>query len=1136
MISPDTPSDVDTYQFTGYAGSEVWLDIDKTSPALDSMIELLDAAGNVLARSTDSALEGAVVNEEFQFDFGLATDAIYTLNHAGAVAESITGVIWDMSGKAPLAIQTFTCDAAGSLAFRNVLNQPATPAVTGVFDPATGEVTITYAAPVMTAVQFQYRYTEGTLSPATRGIGQPLGKDAWRGGDYYSLNPRDPGMRVVLPGPTGTAASYFVRVRSQPRYDATTTQADYEAALTDPANLSAGGSSGRYELRIRLRQRDEKPGSTVRYADIRYPATGIDVQGLPRNSLLAGETGENTTDANDAFGDAQYVGNLLQTDRNTISIAGRISSATDVDWYTFALNYEQIQAIAGVNASGQTFATMFDIDYADGFRGDLTLSVFDESGTLIFVGRDSNVASDQPKVGQGNDFGDLSRGSVGKLDPYIGSVTLPARTPTGAGNFTAGGPLAAPTTAQKSQQQRYYVAISSNQRLPSQLNATFQSGASNAQVRLEPISSLRRVAEDHIGFTGYTSGGGAVDPAMQKPLIDLLNLSAHATPFTLGDVTLFASSKTGLFTFDALTGALETTVRTAIAGTPIGDLDMRRDGRLYAYAGVTGSAATVGRLLELDSGTGATLSSDDDGIENQDATTPLNFQTTSDDVTALAFRRTAAGTFGELWFIVKDGPDSKLYRAADGGSATTNADAASDQTYDTSRTLGYRGTIAGSIVTGIQFVDEVGAKILGVTRDGTFVEITPGDKTDKDNLAPIDATSALLQDFNAELTAIGAKGFEALASAPLNLQGGRFAGTLFALTDTGCLCVIDPKTSALVDVPEWGGFFSPKMGAGLTGIAFSPLDFNLWHPTTARGADAGHGVPAVTDGSRKTTSTITVVDGAGNSRSQTQGAGGVSMYFGLEEYVSSGVTPYLNDAAARTQHGLMTNAVHEDLTAGAAIGSSGGQLGNYNLPGGAYGSLITNPFSLQGYEYADKPTLYFNYFLETQQAASKTNGMRDSARALISTDGGLSWQLLATNNSVLSSADTTDAELPAFASVSSKISTNGNQHVQRLFDGTGSWRQARVDLGNYAGATSIQLRFDFSTAGEFDDTANWTASRTVAAAVDASAVVPLDSVADLKLGYTVTGKGVPSGLTIIAVDPVTNEVTLSGPVTLPQAA
>ncbi|MFM7206389.1 MAG: fibronectin type III domain-containing protein, partial [Planctomycetaceae bacterium] len=47
---------------------------------------------------------------------------------------------------------------------------------------------------------------------------------------------------------------------------------------------------------------------------------------------------------------------------------------------------------------------------------------------------------------------------------------------------------------------------------------------------------------------------------------------------------------------------------------------------------------------------------------------------------------------------------------------------------------------------------------------------------------------------------------------------------------------------------------------------------------------------------------------------------------------------------------------------------------------------------------------------------------------------------------------------------------------------------------------------------------------------------PLDSVADLKLGYTVTGKGVPSGLTIIAVDPVTNEVTLSGPVTLPQAA
>ena len=60
-------------------------------------------------------------------------------------------------------------------------------------------------------------------------------------------------------------------------------------------------TSGRYELRLRLRQQDEKPGSTVRYGELRYPAIGIDVIGLPRNTQLAGENGENPNDVNDVF-------------------------------------------------------------------------------------------------------------------------------------------------------------------------------------------------------------------------------------------------------------------------------------------------------------------------------------------------------------------------------------------------------------------------------------------------------------------------------------------------------------------------------------------------------------------------------------------------------------------------------------------------------------------------------------------------------------------------------------------------------------------------------------------------------------------------------------------------------------------
>ncbi len=51
--------DVDVYSFTGVAGSEVWIDIDNTSFTLDTIVELLDANGNLLARSDNSTTETA---------------------------------------------------------------------------------------------------------------------------------------------------------------------------------------------------------------------------------------------------------------------------------------------------------------------------------------------------------------------------------------------------------------------------------------------------------------------------------------------------------------------------------------------------------------------------------------------------------------------------------------------------------------------------------------------------------------------------------------------------------------------------------------------------------------------------------------------------------------------------------------------------------------------------------------------------------------------------------------------------------------------------------------------------------------------------------------------------------------------
>ena len=42
---------------------------------------------------------------------------------------------------------------------------------------------------------------------------------------------------------------------------------------------------------MRLRQQDEKPGSVVTFADVRYATTGIDVTGLPNNTPLTGTAG-----------------------------------------------------------------------------------------------------------------------------------------------------------------------------------------------------------------------------------------------------------------------------------------------------------------------------------------------------------------------------------------------------------------------------------------------------------------------------------------------------------------------------------------------------------------------------------------------------------------------------------------------------------------------------------------------------------------------------------------------------------------------------------------------------------------------------------------------------------------------------
>ena len=1141
FISADDPGDIDVYSFNVDAGTEVWIDIDRSrGAALDARIELVRQDGTVLAASTGA-------------------------------------------------------DDAGDLT----------------------------------------------------GLALPLEKHAYDGGDFYTTNYQDPGFRVILPGNVGgTNETYYVRV------------------------TSVGGlSSGEYELQVRLRQVDEKPGSIVQYADIRYATNGIEVNGLPFHSPLVGETGEDGTN-NDSIAGAQELGNLLESDRNVISVGGVLSSANDVDNFHLNVDYAttatygpSIQAIAGVNGGPKTWSTVFDVDYADGLtRADSTLIVyqFDPLNPTevipVLIGRESNIADDQPGFGQGIDLDDLARGSAGQLDPFIGPVHLNAGIP---GDITD-----------------YYTTITSNARLLEQLNQTYRTAADNPLIRLEPVDSVTRVIEDHIGFQGYntgpTPGTGQVLPRQTEGLFDItdqVSLSTTIRAFDLSDVPLFVSSQNRLETVNPLFGSITTDFGPLSANSNnfhTEDIVMRSDGTLWGYQRINGYAGnnlpdngTAGRLVQLDPATGNVTVIGNDNVLGQTPTTDVTNSngnnpgfaeiTFTDNVDALAWERSGQVGFAAqyaLYYSVNEdsSPDggvttihnSKLYRANPvTGSATKDANAQRQygergdlQPADVSfagndivvsdgnganaeirvqaRAPGAAGNgfsvvvnradLTGSLAP--VFVNVLGGNTIVITADDTpnataqqitdainrhpiarqlvtagvingnpgeagsagitgFLPVTNGSDgifgpgfgpllgnvtglsfgqfhgdaslasnsatlygvTDAGEFVTINTGSGAVTnvvDLSSLLPA--GDGFEGLALGPQNLLGGSLSTTLFAVTAGGQLVALnpasfnpvatvradnDPATFGVAAFDSTGdgapdAFINPA-GTALspTGLAFSPLDFNLWHPTTRRAGtdttgdglvdtDAGHGINPTFNLSRfPSTEDASITDDQGNAYGLSQVQGGASLYFGLEQYVDSDTQPYLNYEAPRTQSGILFNDFHRDLTSGT-IGNRlvGGvaDSGDYDLPGGALGSIVTNPFDLtstttDGAESGDRPTVYFNYFLDTEdQNTSAPDGTaRDTARVFISRDGGNNWALIATNNTPFANnggqgPTMSTTEVPDFIShlaTASPVATL----VQPLFDSSGSWRQSRIDLSGYAGESDLRLRFDFSSAGTILDLA-----------------------------------------------------------------
>lgn len=405
----------------------------------------------------------------------------------------------------------------------------------------------------------------------TGNLARILERSVFNSYDNYTTNTRDAGMRIVLPGPAGgTATNYYIRVRA-----------------------SQAKTYGQYQLQVRLQQQDEAPGSIISSGDIRYATNAIEVFGKPTNSPLIGEVAEaeppnagpagpvDGANVNNIASAAQVIGNLTATNRAALSIAGSMNDMNDVDWYQFQINDASQIGTSGV------LSTVFDIDYAGEARPDFRVSVFTAAGQLIYTGDDSNVTDDLGPVLNELPFSDISRGSTQPSETFLGPVTLPLNT------------LNNPY---------YLVAVSHTYDQPLGLSA-------NNLARLEPIRSLVRIAEDHIGFSG---GQGS---STLYSLFNPLNLNAHASAWNLGDVTLYVNTDNDLFTVNPYTGyGLYDVTGAGILPNGVAqnyhDIAMRSDGRLYTLTvpGAVVSNALVGNFIEINTADGTALSNVDDQI------------------------------------------------------------------------------------------------------------------------------------------------------------------------------------------------------------------------------------------------------------------------------------------------------------------------------------------------------------------------------------------------------------------------------------------------------------------------------------------------------------------------------------------
>ena len=783
--------------------------------------------------------------------------------------------------------------------------------------------------------------------------------------DFQGTNPRDPGMRVVLPGVAGTTNTYYVRVRSSNKVP---------GKVTDPYDTTSGVTVGSYKLNLRLQEKQEIAGSTVRYADLRYATNGIEIYGNTTHSPLVGEFSEIAGETNPASSSAIDVGNVMVNDRAGVSIAGSLSTANDIDWFNFSVGRDDDSIQQSRNTVNSHGSLIFDIDYADGVgRANTQLWVFrrDAGGnlTLVLTADDSNIQDDQPAVLKGTDQTDLTRGSLGKRDAYIGPIELPP------GDYT--------------------VAVSNKSKTYFGLTQFTQSDVSTipgaANIRLEPLDSVARLGEDRFEQQPpLTTASGA-------PTV----FAGGQIPFNLSDVTLFASRPTSMSFANPLTGVVEANMsRDGVSTIPYTNNFTARDIAVSPAGTAMGFSVPAGIITDTNAGSFFGIDIGDTGlpipgVNNSGILTwgnyvdangnlevrqsQINGNAVGDGMVFTALTYTSLGASGRANFFgvatrhntggynetpINPRPITKniIYQLNPDTGVAISWNGAADRTTDdylngvysmanTAGTniveVGYFPTATGTV----NGVTTLGNAVYGVTNQGELVTPLITGLSTPSRVVINDPTTN--QPIN----------FTGLTRGPANVEDGKFADLLFGVSTTGVVYafnaqgVLQPIFPFAVSSTTLG-FNNP------VGIDFSSMDVNQWHVSNSdpESQSPGHG------------------------RDQTFNRSGDSQ-----------------TGPNNTIRFSFNNPGNQ-----LGIDNFGNMTDTYALPGGAWGAFESSMLDLSRYSSSDQSVMYFNYNLRTENATTNNDGnifgdgagqaFMDSFRVYGAGEDG-QWILLTTNNS-----------------------------------------------------------------------------------------------------------------------------------------